>query len=120
MLQWGRAQVSAEIGWGVAQRVTKQRASMGPRSGERGNAPTQVGAVALTLLQWGRAQVSAEMWKFQTARRPCDGLQWGRAQVSAEISGVFTHLRDQNVLQWGRAQVRAGIFQLKPRLRITV
>ncbi len=37
MLQWGRAQVSAEINPQGARREKDRGASMGPRSGERGN-----------------------------------------------------------------------------------
>ena len=60
-LQWGRAQMSAEIltlGVGLLQR--------------RG-------------LQWGRAQMSAEIYFLQLGEVGIILLQWGRAQMSAEI-----------------------------------
>src|SRR3989304_2703768 len=56
-LQWGRALVSAETsrrGNGHHQEV---RASMGPRSGERGNTVVSGGPGKNLQLQWGRALV---------------------------------------------------------------
>ena len=62
MLQWGRALVSAEIAALVVTVSGIRRASMGPRSRERGNlhAARQSSASAY-MLQWGRALVSAEI-----------------------------------------------------------
>src|SRR5438309_646589 len=61
MLQWGRAQVSAEV-------FRPDRLGIG--SGE---------------LQWGRAQVSAEVPYEMLLTLTLWLLQWGRAQVSAEV-----------------------------------
>src|SRR2546430_1647981 len=110
-LQWGRAHVSAEIRYRSFMQECDRRASMGPRSCERGNQAV-LGDVTLDVikLQWGRAHVSAEMSRsfFYVAfaqrasmgPRSCErgnerhrveapqgmvGLQWGRAHVSAEI-----------------------------------
>ncbi len=61
-LQWGRAQMSAEM---FVLLVPVKRAglpSMGPRSDERGNFHSGcVGSWGSGFLQWGRAQMSAEI-----------------------------------------------------------
>src|SRR5579883_2367202 len=60
-LQWGRAQVSAEI-----LRLVRNDH-------------------CFSVLQWGRAQVSAEIVLDPIGPPEGEVLQWGRAQVSAEI-----------------------------------
>ena len=106
-LQWGRAQMSAEI------------------------RPSGIQASAANLLQWGRAQMSAEMRTTSAPRPHSDPLQWGRAQMSAEISTLSSSEREAALasmgprsdergnekypeeklridpLQWGRAQMSA-------------
>src|SRR5579883_1417897 len=84
-LQWGRAQVSAEIQY------------------ERGT-PS-----CTAILQWGRAQVSAEILRLVRNDHCFSVLQWGRAQVSAEIVLDPIGPPEGEVLQWGRAQVSAEI-----------
>src|SRR5579884_3380671 len=61
-------------------------ASMGPRSDERGNAVALPHNLPSTeWLQWGRAQMSAEMRELRKRNSWPFLLQWGRAQMSAEI-----------------------------------
>src|SRR5579883_3166700 len=85
-------------------------ASMGPRSGERGNSLAFSADMVNGLLQWGRAQVSAEMMNLSyDVFIEADVLQWGRAQVSAEIHHGSDRGARFGVLQWGRAQVSAEI-----------
>ena len=60
-LQWGRAQMSAEI---------RPIPSLGDSANE---------------LQWGRAQMSAEMRRWWRGGCSRTALQWGRAQMSAEM-----------------------------------
>src|SRR5579884_2754559 len=61
-LQWGRAQMSAEITLLRTCRLRPDTASMGPRSDERGNALESADALGkMEQLQWGRAQMSAEI-----------------------------------------------------------
>src|SRR5579875_1564647 len=86
LLQWGRDLVIAEIRGGSDQGETRLRASMGPRSGDRGNisssyrhigdSPASMGPrsgdrgnsyghpqiLSDFRLQWGRDLVIAEMW----------------------------------------------------------
>src|SRR5258706_537352 len=86
LLQWGRAQVSAEMAYPHGSATEDRGASMGPRSGERGNVPEVPVAAVRLMLQWGRAQVSAEISIQPGLPTTACGLQWGRAQVSAEIT----------------------------------
>ncbi len=61
-------------------------ASMGPRSCERGNEPVSPNPMRIVrLLQWGRARASAEILRPRSAATPRNSLQWGRARASAEI-----------------------------------
>jgi len=109
VLQWGRAHVSAEMGasFYCAKYVSKasmgprsrergnglharageagKAASMGPRSRERGNAACRAGAEQIPKLQWGRAHVSAEICRTSGWQLTAVVLQWGRAHVSAEM-----------------------------------
>ena len=62
-LQWGRAQMSAEM--------------------SKSSCTVLCGAKSL---QWGRAQMSAEMYTGAAGGLSIVSLQWGRAQMSAEIS----------------------------------
>src|SRR5579885_3471758 len=76
-LQWGRAQMSAEI----------HRDERSAGSGVR--------------LQWGRAQMSAEIsFRAVHAQPPDSALQWGRAQMSAEIRVRTRKAERGEVLQW--------------------
>ncbi len=62
MLQWGRAQSSAEMIGGAPTPPPKEIASMGPRPIERGNLVEFPSLpVGRRKLQWGRAQSSAEI-----------------------------------------------------------
>src|SRR5579885_1365101 len=81
-LQWGRAQVSAEI----------------PEVFAPSNQLTG-------LLQWGRAQVSAEIRTDIPSHRRTRRLQWGRAQVSAEIT---ISLRTKNRMREASMGPRSG------------
>jgi len=61
-LQWGRAQMSAEIPATWLNRDPWDDASMGPRSDERGNKVVRLpSGPGFEKLQWGRAQMSAEI-----------------------------------------------------------
>ncbi len=61
-LQWGRAQMSAEIMVILRTKIPGKFPSMGPRSDERGNETTAQNGCAISIgLQCGRAQMSAEM-----------------------------------------------------------
>src|SRR5579885_2000940 len=62
LLQWGRDLVIAEIRGGSDQGETRLRASMGPRSGDRGNSYGHPQILSDFRLQWGRDLVIAEMW----------------------------------------------------------
>ena len=68
-LQWGRALMSAErpsLSWDMSD-ITK--ASMGPRSNERGKAaPVNAESREQDELQWGRALMSAERRKLMAER----------------------------------------------------
>src|SRR5260370_1249328 len=61
-LQWGRDQLSAEIGDRRGTGRVLQLASMGPRSADRGNDHGLAESVDRSpRLQWGRDQLIAEM-----------------------------------------------------------
>src|SRR5579883_850284 len=93
-------------------------ASMGPRSGERGNSLAFSADMVNGLLQWGRAQVSAEMMNLSyDVFIEADVLQWGRAQVSAEINHPREIPALHPMLQWGRAQVSAEMVSSGPETR---
>jgi hypothetical protein len=62
-LQWGRAQSSAEMRGDLRLLIAGSRASMGPRSIERGNLEPSFMPRWDRRLQWGRAQSSAEINK---------------------------------------------------------
>ena len=88
----------------------RPHASMGPRSGERGNG--QSGGTTLviaTSLQWGRARDSAEIKRTPVGYVVTVKLQWGRARGSAEIGGAEVVTTDGIMLQWGRARGSAEI-----------
>ena len=87
-LQWGRVLANAEIIALSTPTPSVGRASMGPRSRERGN----VSAVSpyptgYALLQWGRVLANAEI-TFLVAGYDtyCRSLQWGRVLANAEIT----------------------------------
>src|SRR5882724_7976100 len=88
LLQWGRAQLSAEVP---------------PKNGACG---------AHSTLQWGRAQLSAEVSITTSTPPPPTGLQWGRAQLSAEVTRTIRWCSPANPLQWGRAQLSAEVHVL--------
>src|SRR5947208_3431300 len=90
----------------------REIASMGPRSGERGNSKgLATKRCSLAQLQWGRALVSAEISGDPAFTLGAYWLQWGRALVSAEIWAFPTKPSIQNWLQWGRALVSAEITE---------
>ena len=64
MLQWGRAEFSAEV-----QTESDIMATM-------------------KLLQWGRAEFSAEVAASTAASTLWSKLQWGRAEFSAEVRSI--------------------------------
>src|SRR5579875_1766564 len=113
-LQWGRDLVIAEMRGVVGIRQISEIASMGPRSGDRGNLLLDLDEYMRPApLQWGRDLVIAEMritppWGCAKlpasmgprsgdrgnqpgSRRPhlgkC-GLQWGRDLVIAEMRAI--------------------------------
>src|SRR5579884_3509355 len=63
----------------------RNQASMGPRSDERGNSLSRSRSSQSQGLQWGRAQMSAEMLIGVSWPQGISTLQWGRAQMSAEM-----------------------------------
>src|SRR5579885_715462 len=60
-LQWGRDLVIAEINKYADVLTLPNLASMGPRSGDRGNERSSTEHAVCRLLQWGRDLVIAEM-----------------------------------------------------------
>ena len=59
-LQWGHVQVNVETQGGSAHWHMIEAASMGPRSGERGNADLAREWGISKVLQWGHVQVNVE------------------------------------------------------------
>ncbi|SRR5579885_110241 len=103
-LQWGRAQMSAEIASGRQREAIIDVSSMGPRSDERGNRLTFRAKCELDNdLQWGRAQMSAEIASSAHAGPGREALQWGRAQMSAEIKSWNSQHRDSRTVFNGAA-----------------
>src|SRR5579885_2124519 len=85
-------------------------ASMGPRSGDRGNrrcAP--VNWARKEKLQWGRDLVIAEMKNMLLKSAPHHLLQWGRDLVIAEMRARASVTDWTGSLQWGRDLVIAEI-----------
>ena len=107
-LQWGRDQLIAELpaageaghlsrasmGPRSIDRGTDLRrhprhqhavASMGPRSIDRGTSPDLARPSCNRSLQWGRDQLIAELPSFATLPNAGMTLQWGRDQLIAEL-----------------------------------
>src|SRR5581483_573067 len=86
-LQWGRARASAEIAAEWAVVLNPRRASMGPRSCERGNPVHRRLSVNIILCFNGAALVRARKWADTLTHASLNRilLQWGRARASAEI-----------------------------------
>ena len=107
-LQWGRVLTNAETRHRSRAIVAMNRASMGPRSHERGNRLEAVllAAFGANLLQWGRVLTNAE-----TSSSPCSrngtGLQWGRVLTNAETRERFKGYQAWRALQWGRVLTNA-------------
>ncbi len=109
-LQWGRGQVTAEMRSSSPPKLSSA-ASMGPRSGDRGNAMMAFPQTEEEMqLQWGRGQVTAEMNRPHWSSLGRLRLQWGRGQVTAEMSPEAYCLHPDPSLQWGRGQVTAEII----------
>src|SRR5579875_1061619 len=134
LLQWGRDLVIAEIRGGSDQGETRLRASMGPRSGDRGNisssyrhigdSPASMGPrsgdrgnsyghpqiLSDFRLQWGRDLVIAEMWRKAAVILGSQcvssmGPRSGDRGNSAKSALKKSHPE----LQWGRDLVIAEI-----------
>src|SRR5579885_717135 len=109
-------------------------ASMGPRSGDRGNRRRQSASMASGSLQWGRDLVIAEIdwiegiieayWGASMGPRSGDRgntrfarvnwarkekLQWGRDLVIVEMKNMLLKSAPHHLLQWGRDLVIAEI-----------
>ncbi|SPE35097.1 hypothetical protein SBA6_410047 [Candidatus Sulfopaludibacter sp. SbA6] len=86
-LQWGRAQLSAEMVYAPASAVHVWSASMGPRSIERGNHTSRLRVSPACSASMGPRSIERGN---DTRQRGLGGvlyaLQWGRAQLSAEIT----------------------------------
>ncbi len=108
-LQWGRGHSTAEMSHAPAAACRAQRASMGPRSFDRGNAP-----------RWhdcqdcGRASMGPRSFDRGNQRCRCRArgtsaqLQWGRGHSTAEITCRRWRLGSRlTVLQWGRGHSTA-------------
>src|SRR5205085_2503398 len=85
-LQWSHAQLSVEILERATERRLVERASMEPRSAERGNAPiaTMMRYTSIAL-QWSHAQLSVEIQHRPIIVSLNPKLQWSHAQLSVEI-----------------------------------
>ena len=95
-LQWSHAQLSVETCLWVALQVGDCRASMEPRSIERGNTHAIARAADLFALQWSHAQLSVETHSRAGSlihRR--DALQWSHAQLSVETRYARVDSRGQ-------------------------
>ena len=130
-LQWGRVLLNAESGLMPASYCHRYRASMGPRSVERGKRHRRGGCVRRDELQWGRVLLNAER---SSRHRPCQCRDWasmgprsvergkqsaatartckGRASMgprSVERGKVVRKpsIRPKLVLQWGRVLLNA-------------
>ena|GEM_PF-3497318 len=142
MLQWGRAQMSAEMSMRIqyaAQTTSWLQWGRAQMSAEMNQNPTN--GVAAVMLQWGRAQMSAEIYLADASGLFDYSLQWGRAQMSAEIlvffrtweprelasmgprsnergnaTAIAPSFTVEDLLQWGRAQMSAEI-RLRPLRR---
>ena len=107
-LQRGRAQLSAE-GWllGLA-RLRHDGASTGPRSIERGRLDYCQQFRANNWLQRGRAQLSAEGDLCGRDAPPSEWLQRGRAQLSAEGAQRRGQRADAIVASTGPRSIERG------------
>ena|GEM_PF-2777342 len=85
-LQWGRDLVIAEIIDLAPEDMPDGYASMGPRSGDRGNRVNRLLPIKDQLLQWGRDLVIAEIMPNAGPWELFVLLQWGRDLVIAEMT----------------------------------
>ena len=109
-LQWGRVLMNAETRPQIYLQRDRHRASMGPRSHERGNirigdsawvsraasmgprshergnttSDADVEKVLAGALQWGRVLMNAETWPRTSLWKSKGSLQWGRVLMNAE------------------------------------
>src|SRR5579875_68101 len=87
---------------------------MGPRSGDRGNAPIRLPSATLSRLQWGRDLVIAEM---HVRRKHSAGAQKASMGPRSDDRGngqVVGYLALSAALQWGRDLVIAEMERSRP------
>ena len=94
-LQWSHAQTSVETVRRCRKSPEKERASMEPRSNERGNVGGFSSLHGSNTLQWSHAQTSVETKRVAADIVEIGGLQWSHAQTSVETARVAN--------LWGRA-----------------
>jgi len=114
-LQWGRGLSTAEISAIFRTAFpTEFRASMGPRSFNRGNWQCAIVVHSSSgPLQWGRGLSTAEIRHAQVQSPYWSLLQWGRGLSTAEISFDFSDFTTTFKLQWGRGLSTAEIAALE-------
>src|SRR2546430_2145947 len=83
------------------------KASMGPRSRDRGIGLRFTAAEGVLRRQWGRGHVTAESASFFGGVLPKKWLQWGRGHVTAESRHIHEPQTKIRELQWGRGHVTA-------------
>src|SRR5258706_8444601 len=95
MLQWGRGLGTAERNRRSDTRPPRTRASMGPRSWDRGECEACYSRrVGPDALQWGRGLGTAESAPLVAEHGLIDsGLQWGRGLGTAESGRLRTRSR---------------------------
>ena len=86
-LQWGRDRAIAEFRRRGRPVHRPLRASMGPRSRDRGIVTSSEGLAQTVMLQWGRDRAIAELRRGLPTRRD-RVLQWGRDRAIAELKSA--------------------------------
>ncbi len=107
LLQWGRVRKNAEGFHEFVEVLGDRRASMGPRSEERGRATNRALRISGAWLQWGRVRKNAEGQMFRLVFGHQLQLQWGRVRKNAEGDVHDATGIGVDGLQWGRVRKNA-------------
>ncbi len=88
-LQWVHGRITVVMLAGVPIEIGKSKASMGPRSDNRGYVPSngKPAGHILRLLQWVHGRITVVMTIARSWGRPCLSLQWVHGRITVVMSG---------------------------------
>ncbi len=108
-LQWGRDRLIAEMTTCTNYRLARGRASMGPRSTDRGNTyPLAAWTSRLPRLQWGRDRLIAEISPAESTSRITWDASMGPRSTDRGNPGPFLPLRERQKASMGPRSTDRG------------